>query len=233
MKQYKITLNLSFEPHGDDDFEDDYDEYDDDEISDAKSDMTAKKSEKRKAFERTDAYFEKHSVERHIKKNDPMGFVESLLSDGELVTAQWDKKKFQIHMIVNTDMTKEQIIEDLRWNSLEDGEYEACGDTGWIVMTRGPKGEQFGPPWDTKSFWEYGLTDYRSNPIEVVEIAEKEETPDLTELISLTPKGREVYAKLKEQKKGPFFLTESEEDIFRILRTLMLDPALYGKRVIT
>jgi hypothetical protein len=74
-------------------------------------------------------------------------------------------------MLVESDETAEDLREDLEMNSLEDGEYEACGNTAWKVFTRGPNGEPLGPPWDMKDFWEYGLVDYRNNEIVIEEVA--------------------------------------------------------------
>ena len=158
MNKYKVTLNFTFEQC-----------YWDDNDYDVKN-MKAKKS----AFDRTDAYYEKHSLTDHIKSNSAVDFVESTLCDGELLSAEWDDTRFAIHMVVETDESADELRKDLESNSLEDGEYEACGDTGWIVMTRGPNGERFGPPWDTEDTWVYGFTDYRNNPILVTKL---EDTP--------------------------------------------------------
>lgn len=158
MTKYTVTLNFTFEPS-----------YWDDDMYEVEK--TTKKAKKR-AFERTDKYFEEHDLTEHIKSNDAFGFVEYTISDGEVLSAHWDPTKFAIHMVVETDQTPEELKEDLEMNSLEDGEYEACGDTGWIVMTRGPNGEQFGHPWDLKNYWVYGLTDYRNNTIEVTKLEE-------------------------------------------------------------
>lgn len=159
MNTYKVTLNFTFRGHS---IEDDYDDsYGDEE------DMIKKPSEKQMAFQRTDQYFAKHSIEDYVKSNNALSFVEYLVCEGEILTAEWDKEKFAIHMLVSTDLSKKYLREELEMNSLEDSEYEACGDTGWIVMTRGPNDDGFGSPWDMKGFWEYGLTDYRNNPIEI------------------------------------------------------------------
>jgi hypothetical protein len=154
MPKFQVTLNFTFEAHS---WEDDI--YGEDE-----------ENAIQEAFERTDAYYEEHSIIDHVKSNDAMGFVETLLCDGEVLSAEWDKEKFAIHMVVETDQNAEELREDFEMTSLEDGEYEACGDTGWIVMTRGPNGEVYEYPMEIRDFWEYGLTDYRQNPIEIVEI---------------------------------------------------------------
>jgi hypothetical protein len=174
MPRYNVTLNLTFaREYGEhDDYLDRMDCLDEDSDSDAGSEDSFSSETRRQAlaFRRTDAYFQEHSIEEHVKSNDAFSFVEFVCCDGEVVSAEWDKEKFQIHMVVETTQTKEELIRDLESNSLEDGEYEACGDTGWIVMTRGPNGELFDSPWDTTNYWCYGLTDYRRNPIEVEEI---------------------------------------------------------------
>lgn len=212
MKQYKVTLNFTFEPHS---FDEGYEE-------------GKELKKKEKAFARTEKYFAKYSVIDHIKKNDAFAFVEYICSDGEVISAQWHPKEFKITMVVDTDQSKEELIEDLRMNSLEDGEYEACGDTGWIVMTRGPKGEEFGAPWDMSDTWEYGLTDYRSNPIEAELIGEKPNVPECDQLFSLTDKGKELYEKLSEARKKGIQLNEEDDKKFWMMRNLMADKKLYG-----
>lgn len=241
MKQYKVTLNFAFEPQFvDDEGEEDYES--DHSISDNGSDISrgggvrcgrivkhGEPTAKRLAFERTDAYYEKHSVENHVKENDPLAFVENVICEGEVVDAKWDKKKFQIHMVVNTEQTKEELIRDLEWNSLEDGEYEACCDTGWIVMTRGPKGEVYNGEWDKmKEYWEYGLTDYRRNPIEVELIGDVPQVPTIQELVSLTEKGSLFHLRMKEMKESGRYLSSEEEKVFKLLCTLVGDPKMYG-----
>jgi hypothetical protein len=160
MTKFQVPLNFSFEAHYWD-----HEELDDDEDS-------KEAREKEEAYARTDAYYESHDIEDHVKSNDAMDFVSTLVYDGEILSAEWDKDKFAIHMVVETDQTAEELEEDLRDNSLEDGEYEACGDTGWVVMTRGPDGEAYAYPMEIRDFWEYGLTDYRDNPIEIVEMTD-------------------------------------------------------------
>jgi hypothetical protein len=226
MKQYKVTLNFTFTPEQCDVEE----EYDDD--GNLLPMEEGEDKEQYEAFQRTEAYFAKNSVENHVKQNHAMDMVETVLCDGEVVAAEWDKKKFAIHMVVNTDQTKEELIHELEMNSLEDGEYEACGDTGWIVMTRGPKGEQFGAPWDTKNFWVYGLTDYRDNEIEVQEIGEALEVPPMQELVAITERGRSMYEALKKAKETKTFLTEEQEQTFKLLCRLMGDKRLYGQMVL-
>jgi hypothetical protein len=226
MNQYKVTLNFTFTPEQCDVEE----EYDDD--GNLLPMEEGEDKEQYEAFQRTEAYFAKNSVENHVRQNYAMDMVESILCDGDVVAAEWDKKKFAIHMVVNTDHTKEDLIYELEMNSLEDGEYEACGDTGWIVMTRGPKNEQFAAPWDTTNFWVYGLTDYRNNPIEVTELGEALEVPPLQELVAITEKGRSMYEALKKAKETKTFLTEEQEQTFKLLCRLMGDKRLYGKMVL-
>lgn len=191
-KRYNVTINFNFryqDPRDDWDYEsegeDEYEGSDVDAEGQAapvepkpKPKPKTESQRKREAFARTDEYFRTHSLMDHIKSNDAFGFVEYLTCSAEVLSAEWDSEKFQIHMVVETDQTPEELIDDLRSNSLEDGEYEACGDTGWLVMTRGPNGECFGPPWDMEDFWLYGDTDYRDNEIEVTEIVEAEPQPE-------------------------------------------------------
>lgn len=222
MKQYKVTLNFTFNEHGCD-----VDEEYDDEGNPIP--LEGEDKEKYEAFQRTDHYYAKHDVVQHIKSNDAMAFVESLFYDGEIVSAEWDPKKFQIHMVVDTDITKEQLIEDLKWSSLEDGEYEACGETGWLVFTRGPNDTVVGENgnWSMDGFWEYGLTDYRSNPIEVTELGTKEEVPDNDELFTMTEKGKEIYKKMAALKLEGIRFSEEDENKFTVMKVLMNDKRLY------
>lgn len=169
MTKFRVTLNFSFERS--DDY---YDEYDVDEEDDSCANSIHDDEEKRKkrAFDRTEKYYEEHSLLDYIKSFEAYPFVEYIVADGEVLSAEWDPESFAIHMIVETDQSEEDLLSDLENFSLEDGEYEACGETGWIIMTRDEDGNPFGPPWDTRDFWEYGLTDYRHNPIKIVKFRE-------------------------------------------------------------
>lgn len=222
MKQYKVTINFTFEKE----YCDVEDEYDSD------GELLEKEGEAKEqydAFARTDAYYEKHSIEEHIKENDAFSFVEYLPCDGEVLSAKWLKDKFAIEMIVDTDQTAEELEEDLRGNSLEDGEYEACGETGWIVMTRGPKGECFGEDgkWDMKDVWTYGLTDYRNNPMTIEQVGDKTTIPPEKELFTMTEKAKELYKKMAELKWQGIRFNEDDEIKFKIMKILMNDKRLY------
>ena len=214
MNQYKVTLNFTFE----------------EEYSVREDDFSPKTaSAKKKAYKRTDDYYNDHSIIDHVKSNNALAFVESLfLDDGEILHAEWDRKKFQIHMVVNTTMTPEELVEDLKMTSLEDGEYEACGDTGWIVMTRGPNYEIFDGGGSMDDVWVYGFTDYRSNPIEVSLIGPvPTELPRLEEVIQITEKGREVYKTLADLKQKGIRLNEEDSLKFQVMKILLKDPRLY------
>ena len=221
MKQYKVTLNLTFEEQGPSCGVDDAAEYDEE------NELDMEEKEERDAFARTERYFEENDLEEYIKENDALAFVEYIISDGEVISAEWDRKKFQVHMIVDTTMTKEELLGDLVYTSLEDGEYEACGNTGWVVMTRGPKGQEFGAPWDMKNYWVYGVTDYRSNPIEIEELATKEEIPKEEELFTMTEKGKETYSKMAALKREGISFSEEDELKFKVMKVLMKDPRMY------
>jgi len=170
MPQYRITLNFTFGRSQEDEYEGYNESY-----SDSDSEQPEKPMSKmQEAFFRTDKYYETHSLEDHVKSNDAKDFVETLLlleDTTDLVSAEWDPNDFALHMVVKSDQTAEELKEELEDNSLEDGEYEACGETGWILMTRGPNGEVFSEPWDSTDTWEYGLTDYRQNPIIITQIS--------------------------------------------------------------
>lgn len=155
MPTFQVTLNFSFERHHSDDEE----EYE--------STRTSKRKQK-DAFALTDNYYEEHDVVQYIKQHDAREFVEFILSDGEILWAHWDHHLFAIHMMIETQQTAEELREDLQTTSLEDGEYESCGETGWVLFTRGDKGEVFDGTMPSDA-WEYGLTDYRENPILIEE----------------------------------------------------------------
>ena len=154
MPHFKVTLNFSFEAH------------DCDDAMEYESNQTSKRKQK-KAFDRTEKYYEDHDIIDHIKTNDAMGMVEYVCCDAKVLSAEWDSTKFAINMVVETDQTADELREDLEMNSLEDGEYEAGCETGWILFTRDEEGNMYDGDWNNTDVWEYGLVDYRQNPIEI------------------------------------------------------------------
>lgn len=152
MPTFRVTLNFSFERH-----------HSDDEVE-YESSRTSKRKQKA-AFDRTDTYYEKHNIIDYIKGNDAMEMVEYSIGEGEVLSAEWDPSAFAIHMVVKTEQTEEDLREDFEMNSLEDGEYEACGESAWILFTRGENGEVYQGGEGSDDVWEYGLVDYRQNPI--------------------------------------------------------------------
>lgn len=150
MTKFQVTLHFSLLIH----------QWDDHWYYNSKSDEG-----KKKAFERTDRYYEDHNIIDYIKSNDAIGMVEYICCDGEVLSAEWDATAFAIHMVVETDQSAEELEEDLQMNSLEDGEYEACGETGWILFTRDEEGNVYNGGEGSEDVWEYGLVDYRQNPI--------------------------------------------------------------------
>ena len=158
MKQFRVTITMELET-----FEWDYDYY-------SEHITKAERKAKKAAFDRTDAYYEEHDVFAYIKENSAFDAVENLFSEAEVKSAEWDPETFQIHMIVETEETAEELRRDLELNSLEDSEYEGCGDSAWHLFTRDKEGKPLGPPWDMKDVWEYGLVDYRQNPIVIEDL---------------------------------------------------------------
>jgi hypothetical protein len=156
MTKFQVTLNFSFNGHSADD--------------DYGNDKQMRK--RRDAFQRTDEHYREHNIVEYIKSFDAMGLVEYVMCDGEVLSAEWDPETFQIHMVVESELNEEEVKDDLEMNSLEDGEYEACGETGWLIFTRGPNGEVFDDPMGSEDFWEYGLLDYRQNTIQVKNLVE-------------------------------------------------------------
>ncbi len=164
MTKFQVTLNFTVNVH---DWEDQY--------SYGNEDKTERKARKA-AYDRTDAYYAEHSMIEHVKSNHAMELVGYILCEGEVLSAEWDKERFALHMVVTTEQDAEDLRQELESNSLEDGEYEACGETGWILFTRGPNGEIYNGGLDMKDIWEYALVDYRENPILIEEISDDSTT---------------------------------------------------------
>ncbi len=122
------------------------------------------------AFDRTSTYYSSHSVIDHIKSYNAFEFVQYLLLDDNVRSAAWDPEKFAIHMVVSSKKSKYDLEYTLRRYSLEDGDYEAVEDNGWTVKTRLLTGELPTTWQETEDSWEYGLTDYRRNPIEITRV---------------------------------------------------------------
>lgn len=222
MKQYSIILNFTFEPHGCDVGV----EYDDDgnEIP-----MKPQDQAKFDAFERTDRFYEKNDVVQYIKDRcDAFAFVQYLVDEGHVISANWLKDKFAIEMFVDSEKPFYLIEKDLRSYSLEDSEYEACGDTGWILFTRGPHGECVSDDgkWDLSRFWEYGLTDYRRNKMIVKQMEEKPECEE-SNLFTVTREGIVFHKKMADLKQKGVKLSEDEEASFKMLCKLLNDPRMY------
>jgi hypothetical protein len=158
-RYFKVTLTLNFEYR--------YGSSEDLEIEEQSwyKETQEEFQERIKDYEATDEKLGTlDKIIAHVKSNDPLGFVEAITMY-EVVWAEWDPKDFKIHFIIRVDDPKETIEDIHDWiegNSLEDGEYESCGDNGWTVKT-------------LEETDEYGLTDYRHNPILIEEV----EDPDL------------------------------------------------------
>lgn len=155
MHRFKITLNFTFRRHSLKDVLYPYDSDDED------------NEECVDAFQRTDAYYLKYSLEDYVKTSDPEGFVEYMLRNAYVESAEWDPEAFQIHMVVETEDSKESILEELQTLSLEDGQYEASGESAWVLFTRGPNGEICWDIGTEEDAWPYGEVDYRQNPIHI------------------------------------------------------------------
>jgi hypothetical protein len=102
------------------------------------------------------------SVEDYIKATfSAKNMTEYLIDefDINIISAEWDKEEFKMHLVIETKKTAEDLRGDLRDLSLEDTEYEAGDNTGWILFTS--KGREF------------GLTDYRDTEIEITPVKPK------------------------------------------------------------
>jgi hypothetical protein len=153
-KYFKVTLTLSFEEHygSSDDLEKE-------ELERYESITNNEFCKRVQEWNETEkAYGTPEKIMKHVKTNHPFEFVETL-TDGELVSAKW-LDGFKIQFIVKYEneptMTVDKVKHELEMVSLEDGEYESSGDNGWTVKT-------------LEDSMEYGLTDYRRNPIVVEE----------------------------------------------------------------
>ena len=156
-KFFKVTLQLSFRPHlgSSDDLEKGERGHEDEN----NEEFCARVQD---WIQTDNAYGTNAKIEAHVKKNDPMDFVEGL-GPTEVVSAEW-LSGFRISFITKTDptsthyQTAAEIKDWIEHSSLEDAEYESSGDNGWRIPT-------------LKDIMEYGLTDYRDNPVIVEEVS--------------------------------------------------------------
>jgi hypothetical protein len=148
--KYNVTLNLSFDySHRREDYSDD--ESDKESVDSNVSEASGESMAPHVGFP---------TVEDYIKATfTATDMTEYILGDGWVISAEWDKEKFKMHLVVETRRTTEDLRGDLMYNSLEDTEYEACQNTGWILFTS--KGREF------------GLTDYRNAEIEITPVKPK------------------------------------------------------------
>ena len=169
MKQYKVTLNFTFTTLHDDVNDVEWDDWPVLLENETEEEAYARK---KAAHARTQAYYEKHDVISYIKESTAKEFIEELYPvDMEIKSAEWTPGQYQIQMVVESDLSRDEIEESLRNEPLEDGIYEGAGDSGWQIWTRGPKEEKVGTNgWDMTDFWVYGESDYRQNEILVVEV---------------------------------------------------------------
>lgn len=154
IRYFKVTLTLNFTHHYLDAEELEFQEgnfYDE-----TKQEF----KERKKDLEATDAvYGSQEQIQAFIKGFDPLEVVE-YVPDHEVISAEWHKDEFKISFIMkveNPKETPEEIVRSIEMNSLEDGEYESCGTSAWTVKT-------------LAETMEYGLTDYRDNPITIEEL---------------------------------------------------------------
>ena len=138
-----ITLNLSFRH-----------EVPEKELRESEEDY----AEHLRLYHEALAHFQTVTIEAHVKKNDPMEFVEGLLDimSVDIISAEW-LDGFRIALTVETAMSEQELREDIMSTSLEDGCYESSDDNGWTIKT-------------LTGSWEVGLVDYRKNPIHIEKI---------------------------------------------------------------
>jgi hypothetical protein len=167
MNIFKVTLNLTFTPN----------KWDHNEYENERMNIDQKKI-KQETFSRTKAYYMDNDLEDYIKKTyDPKEMVEYLFFEMDIIS-EWNEDTFAIDTIVKTEKTKQDLYETLKRHSLDDGEYEACDENGWLIYTRGPNGEGYQDYDENKvDCWEYGSLDYRYNPIVIKKLIAIEELP--------------------------------------------------------
>lgn len=108
-------------------------------------------------------HYTSEELAAYVKSFEPNKFVEGLTIYNIVPeSARWlndmddIKISFKVDIEDEYEMTVETLVEELQFESLEDGSYEGS-DNGWVVPT-------------TDKEFEYGLMDYRMNPIIVVQI---------------------------------------------------------------
>ena len=139
---YTVTLNLSYYQH--------------DEPEQESWESDEKYAEHLHLFNQMEEYLNTHAIEEHVKKNEPKEYIEYLMTDAEVISAEW-LDGFRVSFTVETMLTADEVRNDLQTNSLEDGDYESGCDNGWTIKT-------------LTGNWEIGLVDYRRNRIEIEEI---------------------------------------------------------------
>jgi hypothetical protein len=145
--KYNVTLNLSFGySHRRED-----DESDKESVDSNVSEASGESEVPHVGFPTVEDYIKATFMAKDMTKY--------ILGDGWVISAEWDKEEFKMHLVVETPRTTEDLRGDLMDNSLEDTEYEACQNTGWILFTS--KGNEF------------GLTDYRDGEIEITPVKPK------------------------------------------------------------
>lgn len=157
IRYFKVTLTLDFTHH--------HSSSEELEMEDRSWYKETKEqfNERVKDYQATDAKFNSYEkIVAHVKSNEAYDFIE-YIPEHEVVSAEWDPKDFKIHFTIRVE-DPEETVENIRsWiemQSLEDGAYESCGDNGWTVKT-------------LAETMEYGLTDYRNNPILIEQVDPK------------------------------------------------------------
>ena len=105
-------------------------------------------------------YGTNEKIIQYVKRFDAKEFVE-YLPPGEVLSAKW-LSGFRLSFVMKPESPTYESIQEIEnfldSYSLEDGEYESSGNNGWTLKTVG-------------GLMEYGLTDYRKNPIEIEEVS--------------------------------------------------------------
>ncbi len=153
-KLFKVILTLTFRQHV----------HDIDELEKDSWENNEKFCERLTDWKESDKEFSKAgAIEARVKRHSAMDMVE-FIPDGDVLAARWvDGPGMKLEFIfkpLHEEDTVEKVEKWLKYHSLEDGEYEGSGDSGWLVST-------------LKDTMHYGETDYRRNPIVVEETTNK------------------------------------------------------------
>lgn len=153
-KLFKVTLKLSFDQkyQSSEDLEKEEDE-------DGNEETNTEFCKRIQDWDKTDVlYGTTKQLEEFVKREDALEYVR-YMPDGDVLSAKWNND-FSISFVFKPaeNTTIEKTKKWFEEYSLADGEYESSDSNGWTIKTVG-------------GLMEYGLVDYRENPILVEEVS--------------------------------------------------------------